>query len=879
MSSVLELKQLAIRRKMRKASKSALLATLLLALGLLSVGPLTGIEAVAVTVNYAYDSLGRLLIAYDPSGNAAVYGYDAVGNLLSITNYPSTTFTTLYVSSSNGTIGSNLTIYGTDLLAGGCMMPTVTINGVSQTVVSDTSTQIVVSITTGTTSGSVVVTCGTNQTTAGTFTVTAATTPTVTGFTPGIGVAGTAVTVNGANFQTNPTDNDVRFNDTPAIPTAATAATINTTTPNAATSGHVTVTTSSGSGTSSSYFFVPPPPLTVSQIANTYTATFGNPVNPVISTGGTDDLVVFDGTAGQIVSLVVTSNTFGSCNGSNGTNAVITIYNPDGSVNQAQALCTNTPTYPDIVLPTTGTYTILVSGNNSSTTGSLVFTPYNTPDVMGSITLGGNPVTVSNCVGQVCIPGQDMRLTFTGIAGQVIALYMTNNTFANLSGCPQVLVSILDPSNNPLNVSGANGCLSLSEGGFITLATTGNYSVFIDPTGPNVGSVTLQLLNLTDLSSTVNTSGTYAPAVLGDTPSSYWRVDETGPATAANAIPAITHNVAGPTSPDNAITLNGIASWLRTTTEYTNPSIYSIEVWFKTKTTQGGQLIDFEASQTGGAGSNSYDRMIYMTSTGQLKLGHGTAGAVIVTSPSSYADGNWHQAVGTYDGTTLHLYVDGAQVASTTGAGPQNFAGWWHIGWGTLGNWPSPPNNAYFEGSLGEVSVWNSTALTSTQVSNHYNAKSGGNYDSTVLGDSPTSYWKLNESSGATFADATNGGNAASALSPANNGLYAGGITYSQAGALSSGDTAVLLDGSSGYMASDDLYSHPPILSVECWFKTSTTKGGVLIGYEDQIVGDSNDRPNTYTALYMTNTGALVFGYLSGSELAPSWWTPGLGSQ
>jgi YD repeat-containing protein len=44
------------------------------------------------SVGYVYDSLGRVIAAYDPSGNAAAYTYDAVGNLLSITNYPSTQF-------------------------------------------------------------------------------------------------------------------------------------------------------------------------------------------------------------------------------------------------------------------------------------------------------------------------------------------------------------------------------------------------------------------------------------------------------------------------------------------------------------------------------------------------------------------------------------------------------------------------------------------------------------------------------------------------------------------------------------------------------------------------------------------------------------------
>jgi hypothetical protein len=481
----------------------------------------------------------------------------------------------------------------------------------------------------------------------------------------------------------------------------------------------------------------------------------------------------------------------------------------------------------------------------------MTLTLYNTPDVTQAITLGGSPVTVANS-----LPGQDMRLPFNGTGGQLAALNVTNSTFPGCFGQVQVTESIVDPAGNTLTSMGP--CSFPAESSMVTLPSPGTYNLFIDPFASDTAGLTLQLFNLTDLSAGVNTSGTYATAVLADSPSSYWRLDETGPATAANAIPAIKYGLGGPTSPDNAIRLNGIVSWLSTTIQYTNPTVYSFEVWFKTNTTQGGKIIGFENAQT--SGGTGYDRMLYMTSSGQLIFGHWTGNFLYVTSPSSYANGQWHQAVGTYDGTNLRLYVDGSQVASTTGAGPQNFSGWWHIGYGILSGWPSAPNNWFFEGSLGQVSVWNSTALTATQVSAHYNAAGGGNYDSTVLGNSPTSYWKLNESGGPTFADATNGGNSATAQAPADNGLYVGGVTFGQSGATSSGDSAIALDGSTGYVSSDDFYSFPPIYSEECWFKTSSNgynQGGALIGFDDVITGTPGkwDR-----ALYMTNSGTLMFG-------------------
>jgi YD repeat-containing protein len=133
------------------------------------------------SVGYVYDSLGRVIAAYDPSGNAAAYKYDAVGNLLSIANYASTQFGGIGLSSNSGQTGSTLTIYGT----GFCSSPTVTINGTNATVVSSTSIQIVVTVPSGATSAAVVVTCGSNQITVGTFTV-GSFAPSIRNFTPTI---------------------------------------------------------------------------------------------------------------------------------------------------------------------------------------------------------------------------------------------------------------------------------------------------------------------------------------------------------------------------------------------------------------------------------------------------------------------------------------------------------------------------------------------------------------------------------------------------------------------------------------------------------------------------------------------------------------------
>ncbi len=745
------------------------------------------VSAQSTGASYVYDSLGRLVTVYDASGNAAVYRYDAVGNLLSVTNYSSTQFAALELSSSSGIPGANVTIYGT----GFCSNPTVTFNGVAAAVSSATSTQIVVTVPAAATTGSLLVTCGSNQINGGTFTV-ASKGPTISGFSPTIGSPGTSVTITGTNFQTNPSANKAVFNITYTAIASSTSTSITTTVPSNTTSGPITAMTPYGQTVSSSMFYVPPPGTTLDYTGQ---LTLGTPVTASGNTANQQMLLVFNGTAGHSVSVTLSNSTFSGCPN-------VSIYNPNGSNLVSQGYCGSSGFIDAQPLLKTGAYSIVI--NPGSSTGSVNVTAYDAALYSGNISIGGPPVTVT-----ASVPGQDTKLSFSGSAGQQISLGITNNT---MPGCPNPYIYIYNPDGSQLTYTYLCG----SSYAFIdstTLAQTGTYTIYVD-VGNSTGGMTLTLYNLNDISSSVNVSDSYAMAVLGDTPQMYWRLDEPGPLTAANAVPSIKYGTAGPTSPDNAITLSGGASYVATSKQFSNPSTYSVEIWFKTRTTTGGKLIGFGGSQVGS--SSGYDRHIYMTNSGQLVFGQYTSSIVTVTSSSSYNDGVWHQAVGTYNGSTMVLYVDGAQVGSTSAGAPYNYAGYWRLGYDNLYGWPSAPANYHFLGSLGQAAVY-SSALTAAQVSNHYAAAAGGSYDSTMLADGPTSYWKLNESSGPTFADSTAGNNSATAVSGAINGVYQGGLTYSQPGAIST-DYAVSFDGSTGVVQS---LQPPPIgntgASLEAW--------------------------------------------------------------
>ena len=80
-------------------------------------------------------------------------------------------------------------------------------------------------------------------------------------------------------------------------------------------------------------------------------------------------------------------------------------------------------------------------------------------------------------------------------------------------------------------------------------------------------------------------------------------------------------------------------------------------------------------------------------------------GTVTGTLPTT---GVWHQVAGTYDGTTMRLYVDGTQIGSTTIATPQSvlavtsdplMIGTKAPGSTTVGN--------YFNGIIDDVRIYN----------------------------------------------------------------------------------------------------------------------------------------------------------------------------
>ncbi|MGN6427593.1 MAG: PKD domain-containing protein [Leifsonia sp.] len=126
-------------------------------------------------------------------------------------------------------------------------------------------------------------------------------------------------------------------------------------------------------------------------------------------------------------------------------------------------------------------------------------------------------------------------------------------------------------------------------------------------------------------------------------------------------------------------------------------------------------------------------------------------------------------------------------------------------------------------------------------------------YASSVLNATPEYYWPLNESSGSNAYDWANG----------NDATLNAGVTRSGTGPLNpDSTTAAVFDGASdGFFASPTNEDGANTFTAQAWIKTTTTRGGKILGFGNQSTGDSGSYDRH---VYMANNGRVYFGVYPG---------------
>jgi RHS Repeat./IPT/TIG domain. len=429
------------------------------------------------TVNYTYDDLNRLTTVVDGTGAFARYNYDAVGNILSIDRPTSGSVSILRFTPISGVVGTTVTISGIGF-SPDLAVNEVYFNGTRATVTASGATQITVLVPSGATTGSISVTVpGGSGTSSASFTVNADSgAPTIASFSPTSGVVGTVVTINGTHFDTNP--KLLKLNVNAIGITDPTATSLTTTVMQASGSGRFSLVTPPATAVSTADFFVKPDgySFSTSPLGFTGRTTIGQST-AVSMAASTMGLLLFDGVAGQTIGVGARNVTGNSTTCVSGQpKATFYLHNPDGRPSTAPGTCNSIGLY---ALPVTGTYAVVIGLTQSAT-----FTVFEVSEKSGTIGVNQPQQIIA-----VDRPGQTLRWTFDGVAGEPVAMEL--DPPVPFGVCTATTVSIIGPSGT--TVMTFDPCLEFWHS--LTLPANGTYTIVVSLYAGDTGIIALRLLS------------------------------------------------------------------------------------------------------------------------------------------------------------------------------------------------------------------------------------------------------------------------------------------------------------------------------------------------------------------------------------------------
>jgi glucose/arabinose dehydrogenase len=221
----------------------------------------------------------------------------------------------------------------------------------------------------------------------------------------------------------------------------------------------------------------------------------------------------------------------------------------------------------------------------------------------------------------------------------------------------------------------------------------------------------------------------YAASVLADSPLAYWRLGEASGTSAADAsgnnrtgtylnTPSLGAPGALAGDANSAVSFNGSDEHVNVPyTAALNPSSFTVEAWVYPTGGQGSFRSIVTSRDYAPGQAKGY--VLYAAPDNRWQLWTGSGGWNVVYGPAVVLN-QWTHLVGTYDGSTLRLYVNGALVASSVVAYTQNTTRPLRIAAGRT----ESPAQYFLPGRVDEVALYGA-ALSAARVSAHYAAASG----------------------------------------------------------------------------------------------------------------------------------------------------------
>jgi RHS repeat-associated protein len=357
----------------------------------------------------------------------------------------------------------------------------------------------------------------------------------------------------------------------------------------------------------------------------------------------------------------------------------------------------------------------------------------------------------------------------------------------------------------------------------------------------------------------------YVDAVSADAPAAYWRMDETGGDTVLHDASGNARHGTYAGSPTqgradglydeagSAVAFNGSSQSAGAPADSAyQGTTASVEVWFRT--TDRGAQEQFLFSRGGSFGQTtlSIDAAKHLAGSARIS---GTRR--VLSGTADVAEGRWHHAALTYDGTTLRLYLDGAQAATFAAAGSLDAQGGAPPEIAAVSN----SSGGKFPGDLDEIAFYDH-ALTASRVGAHHDAAGiapracdgATDYQDVVCASGPTAYYPLDSTDSI----------ARDVVVPSQDGTYLNGATTAPGAVYAEpARLAARLDGSNDEIAVGyDPYGRfaTPRGSVEAWFRLTTwssadryivTRGGMSQG--PLLLGMRNG--SAYGRAYVNATG------------------------
>ena len=214
----------------------------------------------------------------------------------------------------------------------------------------------------------------------------------------------------------------------------------------------------------------------------------------------------------------------------------------------------------------------------------------------------------------------------------------------------------------------------------------------------------------------------------------------------------------------NSVSFDGTNDYIDLGTSSTlNPtSSLTLSTWIYINGSGTGSLPTIYSSSKTSNGISGGIALAYTSNKIRFYLDTtGSSGWVFAESNSTMSTGQWYHLVGTWDGSTVTLYIDGTAQSTTASASTIGY----NTGFpATIGRY----STNYFQGLVDEVALFDS-ALSSSNITAIYN--SGVPADITSL--NPVGWWRMGDNdsgTGTTITDQGSGGN---------NGTLTNGPTFS----------------------------------------------------------------------------------------------------